>query len=80
MTSSSSQPSSRDGQDHLSRAEIGKDAAQSAIEATATTVGEVTTIVTSAIKDVASALGSLATDVFEIQQAAQRAARGHDDS
>ncbi|ANH40350.1 hypothetical protein I601_3953 [Nocardioides dokdonensis FR1436] len=79
MTPSPSPPPSRDGHDHLSRAEIGKDAAQSAIEATATTVGEVATIVTSAIKDVASALGGLATDVFEIRQAAQRAARGDDD-
>jgi hypothetical protein len=58
----------------LSDAEIGKDAVQSALEATATTVGEVATIVTNAVRDVATALGGLATEVFEIREASRKAA------
>lgn len=74
-----SQTPEQHGEERLSRAEIGKDAAQSAIEATASTVGEVTTIVTSAVKGVASALGGLATEVFEIREAARRAAQRSED-
>ncbi len=69
-----SQTPSTDGEERLSRAEIGKDAAQSAVEAAATTVGEVATIITGAVKGVAGALGGLATEVFEIREAARRAA------
>jgi phage-related protein len=57
----------------LSRAEIGKDAIQSTAEAAATTVGEVATIITSAVKDVASAIGGFATEVFEIREASRKA-------
>ena len=64
--------------DHLSRAEIRKDAVQGAVEAAAGTVGQVTTIVTGAVKDVAGALGGLATDLFEIRDAARRAAAEQD--
>ena len=66
--------------DHVSRAEIRKDAVQGAVEATAQTVGEVATILTSAVKDVAGAVGGLATELFEIREAGRRAARdqGHD--
>lgn len=64
--------------DHLSKHEIGKDAIQSVVEATATTVGEVTTILTGAVKDVARSLGGLATEVFEIRDAARRADAEHD--
>jgi hypothetical protein len=60
--------------ERLSGAEIGKDAVQSAVEAAATTVGQVATIVTAAVRDVATALGDLATEVFEIREASQRAA------
>lgn len=70
----------RTGSDHLSKAEIGKDAVQATAEAAATTVGEVVTIVTGAVKDVASALGGFATEVFEIREASRRAAREHDDA
>ena len=65
--------------DHLSRAEIGKDAVQGVVEAAATTVGEVATILTSAVKDVAAAVGGLATEVFEIRDASRRASleEGH---
>lgn len=67
------------GEERLSRAEIGKDAAQSAVEAAATTVGEVATIITGAVRGVAGALGGLATEVFEIREAARRAAERSDD-
>ncbi len=60
--------------DHLSRAEIRKDTVQDAVQAAATTVGQVTTIVTGAVRDVAGALGGLATEIFEIRDSARRAA------
>jgi hypothetical protein len=63
--------------DHLSKSEIRKDAVQGAVEAAATTVGEVATILTSAVKDVAGALGGLATEVFELRDAARKAAEEH---
>jgi hypothetical protein len=64
--------------DHLSRGEIRKDAVQDTVEAAATTVGRVTTILTDAVRDVAGALGGFATEVFEIRDAARRAAADHD--
>lgn len=60
-------------QEKFSGAEIGKDAVQSTVEAAANTVGEVATIITAAVRDVATALGGLATEVFEIREASQRA-------
>jgi len=65
--------------DHLSRAEIRKDAVQSAVEAAAGTVGSVTTILATAVKDVAGALGGFATEMFEIRDSARRAAADSDD-
>jgi hypothetical protein len=62
----------------LSGAEIGKDAVQSTIEAAASTVGEVATIVTGAVRDVVTALGGFATEVFEIREASRRAAADGD--
>ena len=59
--------------DHLSKAEIRKDAVQGAVEAAATTVGEVATILTSAVKDIARSVGGLATEVFEIRDSARKA-------
>jgi hypothetical protein len=59
--------------DQLSSTEIGKDAVQSAVEAAATTVGQVTSIITRAVKDVAGAMGGFATEVFEIRDSARRA-------
>ncbi|HEV7875295.1 MAG TPA: hypothetical protein VGP00_01370 [Nocardioides sp.] len=59
--------------DHLSKAEIRKDAVQGAVEAAATTAGEVATILTTAIKDIAGAVGGLATEVFEIRDSARKA-------
>jgi hypothetical protein len=61
--------------EHLSRAEIGKDAVQHTIEAAATTAGQVASIITGAVRDVAKALGGFATEVFEIRDAARKAGR-----
>lgn len=63
--------------DHLSKAEIRKDAVQGTVEAAAGTVGQVATIITGAVRDVASALGGFATDVFEIRDSARKAAAEH---
>ena len=65
--------------EHLSKSEIRKDAVQSTVEAAAGTVGQVTSIVTTAVKDVAGALGGLATELFEIRDSVRRAAADHDD-
>ncbi len=59
--------------DRLSKAEIGKDAVQEIVGAGASTVGEVASIITTAVKDVANAIGEFATDVFEIRDGARRA-------
>lgn len=59
--------------DHLSSAEIRKDALQDGVEATAHTVGAVATIVTTAVGDVVKAIGSLATELYEIRDASRRA-------
>ncbi len=63
--------------DHLSKAEIRKDAVQTTVEAAAGTVGQVATIITSAVKDVAGVLGGFATEVFEIRESARRASAEH---
>lgn len=63
--------------DHMSKAEIRKDALQDTVEATATAVGTVTTIVTGAVRDIARTLGGLATEVFEIRDSARRARDDH---
>jgi hypothetical protein len=65
--------------DQISRTEIRKDVLQGTVEAAATTVGQVATIVTTAVKDVASAVGGLATEVFEIRDAARKASAEHAD-
>ena len=64
--------------DRISRAEIRKDALQDTVETTATAVGAVTTIVTTAVRDVARAVGGLATDLFEIRESARRARQDND--
>ncbi|CAA0110314.1 Uncharacterised protein [Mycolicibacterium vanbaalenii] len=65
--------------DRLSKNEIRKDAVQEIVGAGASTVGEVTSIITTAVKDVANAIGGLATDVFEIRDGARRAAQRNAD-
>ena len=65
--------------DRLSKAEIRKDAVQEIVGAGASTVGEVTSIITAAVKDVANAIGGLATDMFEIRDGAKRASKQLED-
>jgi hypothetical protein len=65
--------------DHLSKGEIRKDAVQDAVQAAASTVGAVTGIVAGAVRDVAGALGGLATEMYEIRDSARRASGDHDD-
>lgn len=64
--------------DKLTKAEIRKDQIQDTFEAAAHTVGQVTNIVVGAVGDVAKAVGGFATDVFEIRDAARKAADDHD--
>jgi hypothetical protein len=72
MSDSPNQPSASQPE-RLSDAEIGKDSIQAVVEAAAGTVGEVATIVTSAARDVATAVGAFATEVFEVREAAKKA-------
>ena len=65
------------GRDHLSKGEIAKDAIQAGAEAAATTVGEVATILTKAVGEVAAAVGGFATEVFEIRDSSRRALAEH---
>ena len=64
--------------DQLSKAEIRKDMLQDVVSAAATTVGQVTSVVTGAVRDVAAALGGFATELFEIRDSARRASSDHD--
>ncbi len=59
--------------DRLSKTEINKDALQETVEAGAATVGQVTAIITTAIRDVTQAIGGFATDAFEIRDGARKA-------
>ena len=64
--------------ERLSKTEIRKDAVQSTVEAAAGAAGQVATIITTAVKDVASTLGDFATELFEIRDAARRAEADQD--
>ena len=70
-----SPPSPRDTgpMTRLSKNEIRKDAVQDTVAAAATAVGQVTTIITGAVKDVAGSIGGFATEVFEIRESAKKA-------
>ncbi|MGY2875733.1 hypothetical protein ACVW00_002923 [Marmoricola sp. URHA0025 HA25] len=63
--------------ERLSKAEIRKDAVQDTVQAAAGAVGQVATILTSAVKDVAGTVGGFATELFEIRDSARRAAADH---
>ena len=65
--------------EQLSKTEIGKDVLQESVEAVASTVGQVTSIITTAVKDVATAIGGLATAVFEIAAGARKANEDFED-
>ena len=53
--------------------EIGKDAVQELTESAAAHVGRIATIITGAVRDVAHEVGELATEAFEIKDAAAKA-------
>jgi hypothetical protein len=64
----------------IGRAEIAKDTIQVVTETTAAHVGRIASILTGAIRDIAREIGDLASDVFEMRDAAGKAAQaGHDD-
>lgn len=65
--------------DHLSKGEIRKDAVQDAVQAAASTVGQVTSILSTAVREVAGAVGGFATEIFEIRDASRRASSEHGD-
>lgn len=57
----------------VDRIERNKDLVQEVVESTATHVGRIATIVTSAVADIAREIGDLVTDGFEMRDAARRA-------
>lgn len=63
--------------DKLSKAEIRKDALQDGVTAASHVVGSVTTIVTTAVGDIARAVGGFATEIFEIRDSARKASHDH---
>ncbi|HEX2177647.1 MAG TPA: hypothetical protein VHG70_17220 [Nocardioidaceae bacterium] len=63
----------------ITRTEIRKDVLQESVEAVVTTTSVVAGIVITAVRDVTRALGSLATDIFEIREGARRAEHEADD-
>lgn len=67
------------GRGGLGRAEIAKDTLQVLTEATANHVGRIASILSGAVRDVARELGDLASDVFEMREAAERADRASRD-
>jgi hypothetical protein len=66
-------------EERLSKAEMRKDAVQEIVESGASTVGEVASIITTAVKDVANAIGGFATDAFEIRDGVRRASQRLDE-
>jgi hypothetical protein len=64
--------------ERLSKAEIRKDAVQEIFGSGVSTVGEVASIITTAVKDVANAIGGFATDAFEIRDGVRRASQRHE--
>lgn len=64
--------------ERLTKGEIRKDALQHTVEAGAEAVASVTTILATAVRDVARAVGGFATEVFEIREATRRARAEND--
>jgi hypothetical protein len=64
--------------EQLSKTEIGKDALQETVVSVASAVGEVASIITTAIKDVAGVIGGVGTDLFEIRDGVRRASEDTD--
>ena len=63
----------------VSRFEIQKDTMQVVAESAATHVGRIASIISGAVREVTHELGEWASDVFEMREAAERAARAHDE-
>jgi hypothetical protein len=59
----------------LDKDETRKDMIQAAVESGATHAGQIMGIVAGAVRDVTREIGDFATDVFEMREAAQRAAQ-----
>lgn len=57
----------------VDRYESGKDTIQVLTESAATHIGNIATIITGAVRDVARETGDWVTDVFEMREAARRA-------
>lgn len=66
-------------EERLSKAEIRKDAVQEIFDSGVSTVGEVASIITTAVKDVANAIGGFATDAFEIRDTVRLASQRLDE-
>lgn len=64
--------------ERLSDAEIRKDAIQDSVEATINAMAQVGSVVTGAARDIARTVGDLATEIFEIRDAARRARAEND--
>lgn len=63
--------------DRMSSAEIRKDALQDSVEAAINAASQVGGVVTGAVRDIALTVGGLATELFEIRDAARRARAEH---
>ncbi|UPK73507.1 hypothetical protein MU582_13785 [Nocardioidaceae bacterium SCSIO 66511] len=57
----------------ISRREINKDVLQQSAEAATHTAAEVGSILVNAVRDITRSVGGLATEIFEIREAAARA-------
>ncbi|AKP57702.1 hypothetical protein [Mycobacteroides abscessus] len=57
----------------VSKFERNKDLAQEVVSSAAEHVGEIAKIITNAVVDVTRQIGEIATDAFEMREAAQRA-------
>lgn len=64
----------------VDRMERNKDLLQELVEATATRVGRIASIVTTAVADIAREIGDLVSDGFEMRDAARRAELDHETS
>ncbi len=63
----------------VSKFESNKDIVQEVTESAATRVGNIATIITGAVKDVAKEIGDLISDGVEMREAAKRAQADGDD-
>lgn len=63
----------------VSKFESNKDIVQEVTESAATRVGNIATIITGAVKDVAKEIGDLISDGIEMREAAKRAQADGDD-